>query len=104
MVVIDVVSPQQDHKLAINYMTHPIHSAGAVCSIVAGLGVNVPRMMALPPPSVRLARDRAPSERAMPCRNGGGFIVILHCLGRFVALKPRRPARRSVASPFAAMR
>jgi hypothetical protein len=31
MVVIAVVSPQQVHKLAINYMTHPIHPADAVC-------------------------------------------------------------------------
>jgi hypothetical protein len=26
-----VVLPQQVHKLAINYMTHPIHRAGMVC-------------------------------------------------------------------------
>jgi hypothetical protein len=26
-----VALPQQVHKLAINYMTHPIHAAGALC-------------------------------------------------------------------------
>src|ERR1700676_964098 len=31
MVVIAMISPQQVHKLAINYMTHPIHAAAAVC-------------------------------------------------------------------------
>jgi hypothetical protein len=44
MVRIAVVSPQQIRKLAINYMTHPIHYAAPVCFIGAGLGVNVPRI------------------------------------------------------------
>ena len=44
MVRIAVVSPQQIRKLAINYMTHPIHYAASVCFIGAGLGVNVPRI------------------------------------------------------------
>jgi hypothetical protein len=35
----------------------PPHSSA---SMQMGLGVNVPRMMALPPPSARLARSRAP--------------------------------------------
>jgi hypothetical protein len=33
-----VASPQQVHNFAINYMTHPIHSAGAVCFHPGGVG------------------------------------------------------------------
>jgi hypothetical protein len=66
-----VVSPQQFRKVAINYMTHPIHYAALVCFDPRGVGRQCPAYRwRFPPPSARLARTRAPSERATPCRDG----------------------------------
>src|ERR1700730_12977374 len=42
IVVVDVASPQQIRKLAIIYMTHPIHSSGAVCFHPGGVRRQCP--------------------------------------------------------------
>ena len=66
IVVPAVVSPQQFHRLAINYMTHPIHRQGTVCFHP---GVGRASMSRVSWRS-HLHRRGSPPERAMPCRDG----------------------------------
>jgi hypothetical protein len=68
---LDVVLPQQVHKLAINYMTHPIHPAGVVC-FHPGVGKASMFCVSMARIPIGAARPRQSKllSRAMPCRDG----------------------------------
>jgi hypothetical protein len=79
-----VVSPQQVHRLAINYMTHPIHGTGAVCFHWRGVrrqcsaydGASTSIGAARPHQSTPLSgRCRAEIELFRPARSSAAFAL-----------------------------